>query len=85
MEIHEEVTLEVQVRQPQINQQQPHPPHGAIVMVILGPSFNDFKPLATLLPTKISERENVGDLLGLHMKDMGMSLKTLLQRRPHKT
>jgi hypothetical protein len=44
-------------------------------MVILGPSFNDFRPLKILLPTGISKRENVGNLLGLHMKDMGMSLK----------
>lgn len=48
---------------------------GATIMVILGPSFNDFRPLEILLPTGISKRENVGDLLGLHMKDMGMSLK----------
>jgi hypothetical protein len=45
-------------------------------MVILGPSFN-FRPLTILLPTKISKRENVGDLLGLHMKDMGMSLENV--------
>jgi hypothetical protein len=43
MEIHEDVTMDVQAIQPQINQQQPQQfqvPHK----ILLEPSFNDYRP-----------------------------------------
>jgi hypothetical protein len=45
MEVYEEAPMEVHITQPQMDQQQPHPPHEP-QMVVLGPSFNDFKPHA---------------------------------------
>ncbi len=77
MEVHEEATLEVQVTQPHITQQQPHSPQVP-QMVILGPSFNEFKPHAIMVPQS-KPRSAKGKMLeidlGLQVRDMGMSSK----------
>ncbi len=49
MEVHEEVPMEVQITQPQMDQQQPDPPQEPH-MVVLGPTLKKFRPHAIVLP-----------------------------------
>lgn len=56
MEVHEEVPMEVQITQPQMDQQQPNPPQE-LHMVILGLTFKDLKPPAIMLPSSRHDQQ----------------------------
>lgn len=75
MKVHEEAPIVVHVTQPQIEQQQPHP-YQEPQMVVLRQIFNDFRPLAIVLPhnrPRLVEGQMLDMDMGLQMKDKGMS------------
>ncbi len=77
MKVHEEAPIVVHVTQPQIEQQQPHP-YQKPQMVVIKQIFNDFKPLAIVLPhnrPRLAKGQMLDIDMGLQMKDKGMSLE----------
>lgn len=74
MVVHEETPMEVQLPQPQMEQQQSHS-FQEQQMEVLGPPMHYFRPLVIMLPQSrpsLSEGQRLDMDLGLQIRDMGM-------------
>ncbi len=77
MVVHEEIPMEVQLPQPQMEQQQSHS-FLKQQMEVLGPPMHYFKPLVIMLPSNkpgLAKGQGLDMDLGLQIRDMGMSLE----------